>query len=59
MLCAVPPDEPVLLKRTDGRKDPIVVTFDRDLVRAVWLITHQRGTQLESFLIVMKDASDS
>ena len=59
VLCAVLPHEPVLLEAPDGRKDPIVVTFDRDLVRAVWLITHQRGAQRESFLIVMKDSSDT
>ncbi len=51
------PDESVLLKRPDGRKDPVVVTFDQDLVRAVWTITHQRGSRRESFLIVMKDSS--
>jgi len=49
------PDQPILLTRPDGRKDPIVVTFDRELVRAVWLITHQRGAHRERFLIVMKD----
>ena len=49
-----PPDQPVLLKRPDGRKDPIVVTFDEDVVRAVWMITHQRDTIHESFLIAMK-----
>jgi hypothetical protein len=52
-----PPDESILLKRPDGRKDPIVLTFDQDLVRAVWLITHERGSQRENFLIVMKDSS--
>lgn len=51
------PDECVALKRPDGRKDPIVVTFDRDVVRAVWMITHQRGATHESFLIVMKDST--
>src|SRR4029434_2702771 len=51
------PDEALLLKRPDGRKDPIVVTFDRDLVSAVWLVTHERGTQRESFLIVAKHSS--
>lgn len=50
------PDEAIVLKRPDGRKDPIVVTFDQEIVRAVWLITHQRGTDHESFLIVMKDS---
>jgi hypothetical protein len=49
------PHESILLKRPDGRKDPIVVTFDQDVVRAVWTITHQRGSRFESFLIVMKD----
>jgi len=47
------PDAPVLLKRP-GRKDPIVVTFDEDLVRAAWMVSHQRATVLETFLIVMK-----
>jgi hypothetical protein len=51
------PDEPILLKRPDGRKDPIVITFDQDVVRVVWTIAHQRGRLLESFLIVMKDTS--
>lgn len=51
------PDEAILLQRPDGRKDPIVVTFDRDVVRAVWSIAHQRGGHLESFLIVMADTS--
>jgi hypothetical protein len=51
------PGEPLLLKRPDGRPDPIVVTFDRDLVSAVWMITHERGTQRESFLIVAKQSS--
>lgn len=52
-----PPDQSVLLKRPDGRPDPIVVTFDPNLVRAVWLITHQRVSLHESFLIVMKSPS--
>ena len=51
-----PPDYSIPLKRPDGRKDPVVVTFDPDLVRAVWMITHQRGALHESFLIVMKHA---
>ena len=51
------PDEAIVLRRPDGRKDPIVVTFDQEIVRAVWLITHQRGTDRESFLIVMKESS--
>jgi len=48
------PHEPVLLKRPSGRKDPVVVTFDEDLVRAAWLISHQRGAIHESFLIAMR-----
>jgi hypothetical protein len=51
------PDAAVLLKRPDGRKDPVVVTFDRDVVRAVWLVRHRRGSDHESFLIVMGDAT--
>ena len=48
------PHEPVLLRRPAGPKDPIVVTFDEDLIRAAWLISHQRATIHESFLIAMK-----
>jgi hypothetical protein len=51
------PDEAILLQRPDGRKDPIVITFDQDVVRGAWSIAHQRGGHLESFLIVMKDTS--
>lgn len=50
------PDECIVLKRPDGRKDPVVVTFDPDVVRAAWMITHERGATHESFLIVMKDS---
>ena len=50
------PDEPVLLRRPTGPKDPIVVTFDEELVRVAWLISHQRATIHESFLIAMKHA---
>jgi len=50
-------DEPILLPRADGRKDPIVVTFDSEFVSTVWLITHQRGAQREKFLIAVKDSS--
>jgi hypothetical protein len=53
------PDRAVLLERRDGRKDPIVVTFDRDVVRAAWVITHQRGSDVESFLIAMKGSSST
>ena len=48
------PHEPVLLRRLAGPKDPIVVTFDEHLIRAAWLISHQRATIHESFLIAMK-----
>ena len=48
------PDQPILLKRPDGRKDPIAITCDEDVVRAVWMITHQRETSYERFLIAMK-----
>ena len=48
------PDECVLLERRAGRKDPIVITFDRDHVHTAWRITHRRGTQHESFLIVSR-----
>src|SRR5262245_40299831 len=48
------PDQPVLIKRPGSRNGPLVVTFAQDLVRAVWMITHQRVSVLESFLIVMK-----
>ena len=48
-------EQAVLLERSDGRKDPIVLTFDRDVVRAVWRIDHQRAAHRESFVIVMKD----
>jgi hypothetical protein len=48
------PDECVLLERGGERKDPIVITFDRDHVHSAWRITHQRGTQQESFLIVSR-----
>src|SRR4030095_4118043 len=41
------PDEPILLKRPDGRKDPIVVTFDQEVVRAVWTIANERGVHRE------------
>jgi hypothetical protein len=50
-------DEPLLLKRPDQRKDPIVISFDQDLVRAVWTITHERGTNRENFLIVAKESA--
>jgi hypothetical protein len=52
----------VVLQKVDPRtrppaapgwsKDPIVVTFD-DLIRAAWLISHQRA-RFTSFLIAMK-----
>jgi hypothetical protein len=48
------PDECVLLERPTGRKDPIVITFDRDHVHAAWRVTHRRGTQHESYLIVSR-----
>jgi hypothetical protein len=51
------PAEPLLLKRQDRRKDPVVVSFDEDLVRTAWTITHERGTNRESFLIVAKDSA--
>jgi hypothetical protein len=51
------PDEALLFQRPDGRKDPIVVTFDQDFVRAAWTIIHKRGRHCEQFLIVMKDSS--
>lgn len=51
------PDQSILLKRPDGRKDGIAVTFDEDVVRAVWMITHQRANIHQSFLIVMKQPS--
>jgi hypothetical protein len=50
------PHEPVLLRRPAGPKDPIVVSFDGDLIRAAWLISHQRATIHESLLIAMKHA---
>ena len=48
------PDTCVLLERGGGRRDPIVITFDRDHVHSAWRIIHQRGTQHESFLIVSR-----
>jgi hypothetical protein len=51
------PEAPLLLKRPDQRKDPVVISFDQDLVRVVWTITHERGTNRESFLIVAKDSA--
>ena len=48
------PDECVLLERRAGRRDPIVITFDRNYVHTAWQITHRRGTQHESFLIVSR-----
>jgi len=48
------PDQSIALKRPDSRPDPIVVTFDQAVVRAAWMITHQRGSLHESCLIVMK-----
>ncbi len=51
-------DETLLFNRSDGRKDPIVVSFDQDLVRAAWTVIHERGSRRESFLIVMKDPAD-
>lgn len=50
-------DECVLLERGGGRRDPIVITFDRDHVHSAWRIIHQRGTQHESFLIVSRHAA--
>src|SRR5262249_22399111 len=49
------PDEPVLLRPHAGRHDSVAVSFDPEFVRAAWLITHQRATTQESFLIVMRD----
>ena len=51
-----PPGQSVVLKRPDGRPDPIVLTFEPDVVRAVWTIVHRRAALHESFLIVMKHA---
>jgi hypothetical protein len=48
------PDTCVLVERGGGRRDPIVITFDRNQVQSAWRITHQRGTQHESFLIVSR-----
>ena len=48
------PDEAVLLRRPGGHQDPIAVTFDEEVVKAVWMITHQRATIRETFLIAMK-----
>jgi hypothetical protein len=51
------PDACVLLARGGGRRHPIVITFDREHVQSAWRITHQRGTQQESFLIVSRHRS--
>ena len=51
------PAEPLLLTRQDRRKDPVVISFDQELVRTAWTITHERGTNRESFLIVAKDSA--
>ena len=48
------PDTCVLLERGGGRRDPIVITFDREQVQSAWRITHQRGTQHEGFLVVSR-----
>ena len=48
------PDTCLLLERDGPRRDPVVITFDRDQVQSAWRITHQRGTQHESLLIVSR-----